>query len=201
MGLVPTLMENQAPAEAEAPQTMETEPMPNASPEEQAVYDMFVKKAAEIIYTPDGKVMPAILEALRVPPNDQPEGGSPPVMALANAAFLIVKKLDVSAIEQDRPLPDEILYHGGVEIVEELGEIASAAKIYDYSEEELSGALFQAVDLFRQHAVESGRTTEDVLKAQFGEIEEADKAGKLGEILPGLGGEPAVEAPMEPPPQ
>ena len=202
MALPPEAMPAEAaPTEPVVAPGIEAEPLPNASPEEQQVYDLFMEKAAELIYTENSEVLPEILEALRVPSATEENVGNPPIMALANAAFQIVKKLDLSAIEQDRPLPDEILYHGGMEIIEELGEIAGAASIHDYSEEDLSGAFFQAIDLFREHAIASGRTNAETLKSQFAEIEEADKAGKLGEMLPGLGGEPPMEAPMEPPPQ
>jgi hypothetical protein len=188
----------QPPMMPEAEPAMDAEPLPNVSPEEQAVYEQFVKNAAGFLYKENGKVEPTVLQALEVPESDPESPGNPRIMALANAAFQIVKKLDVSAIEQDMPLPDEILYHGGMEVIEELGEIAAAAGIYDYSEEDLSGAFFQAIDLFRDHAIASGRTNAEVLKGQFEEIAEADKAGKLGEVLPGLGGEGAAP-PAEPP--
>ena len=52
------------PPEAMPPEAMPAEPqmdadqMPNATPEEQKVYDLFVQKAAEFIYTEKGEVEP-----------------------------------------------------------------------------------------------------------------------------------------------
>lgn len=209
MGLLPTAKPtgNEAPLANEtggagvAPEAAMDEE-PNVSPEEQEQYNQFMEKAADLIYTDDHEVEPTILEALRVPPETEgPEGGSPPIMALANSAFQIVKKLDSSASEQGISISDDVLAHAGQEIVEEIGEVARAANIYDYDEDELTGAYLQAIDLFRDYAIASGRTSKETLVAQFGEIEEADKAGKLGDIMPGMGGETMGEPPVQAPPQ
>lgn len=211
----------------------------NVSPEEQELYDTFVKKGSELIYTKDGKINPDVLAALNVK-DDTPDQGAPPapgaappeamapagqdqaapgappdqaqgqapdqpppksnvhIVALANTAFQIVKKLDESSREQGTDIPDDILMHGGTEIVEELGQVARAAGIHDYSSEELSGALYQAIDLYRSEAIKTGRTSEDTLKAQFGQLDEADKAGKLGDILPGFDGSTLGTPPVQP---
>ncbi len=171
----------------------------NVSPEEQELYDTFVKKGADLIYTDAGKINDAVLDALHVDTEDLDERqGSARIMALAHTGMQIVKKLDESAREQGQDIPDDILAHGGKEIIEELGEIASKAGIYDYSEEELSGAYFQAVDMYRDEAIKSGRTSEETLKGQFAEIDEADKAGKLGDVLPGFDGSTLGTPPVQP---
>lgn len=160
----------------------------NVSPEEQAMYDKVMEKAAELIYGGDSTVEPAVLQALNVPPTPEtPDSGKPEIMALANAAFQIVKKLDDSSREQGQPIPDDVLYHAGTEIIEELGEVARTANMHDYSPEELTGAFYQLVDLYRPQAIESGRTTEDQLKGQFGEIQQANDQGRLEEAVPGVG--------------
>jgi hypothetical protein len=122
-------------------------------------------------------------------PNDQGEGqgGNPAVMALAQTTVTIVGQLDDSAREAGKPISDDVLYHGGLDVLQELAEVADAAKIHDYTQEEMTGAFAQAVDMYRQKAIADGRTTDDTLKQQFGEINQADQQGKLGEILPGLG--------------
>jgi hypothetical protein len=198
----PLVADEGAPMEVQPDQGLDRDSESNVGPEEQAQYDEFVKKGAELIYVDgdDGaEVEPTIVEALSVPERDPdaPQGGNPSIMALANATFNIVKKLDESAIEQGVPISDDVLYHGGTEILEELAEVARTAGIHDYTEEEMSGALYQTVDLFRDHAIKTGRTSEETLKSQFGEVEEADAAGKLGDLLPGFDGTtlgaPAVE--------
>lgn len=216
MGLLPTPMGNDAnltaaegnplPAEGgDMPKNISDErgPSPmdeesNVSPEEQELYDTFVKKSAELIYTDAGKINDGVLEALHIDTAELENESRARIMALANTGMQIVKKLDDSAREQGQDIPDDILAHGGKEIIEELGELSSKAGIYDYSEEELSGAYFQAIDLYRDHAIESGRTSEETLKAQFAEIDEADKAGRLGDVLPGLPGSTLGTPPVQP---
>jgi hypothetical protein len=182
----------------EMPEGMEaeTEDEANVAPEEQAEYDGFVHAAMDLIYSgKSAKVMPEILEALK--PASEPAGdqGNPAVLALANTAVQVIQRVDTAGFEAKKPVSDDVLYHAAQEIIEQLGEVAEAAGIHEYGEDELSGALFQAVDLYRPIAIELGRTTEDKLKSQFGEIEQADKAGKLGEMfgLPGGAAQPPVE--------
>lgn len=175
---------------------------PNVSPEEQAEYEQFMNNALSLLYV-DGEdgsqVQPAILEALDVGMQADPNGPNPAIIALANAAVEIVSKLDDSAREAGSPVSDDVLMHGGLAVVEELAEIAEAANIYDYSEEEMTGAYQQAVDMYREKAIADGRTSKETLEGQFREINEAEAAGKLGDVLPGLGGgqtvgEPPVQA-------
>ena len=175
---------------------------PNVSPEEQAEYEMFMNNAADLMYSDEGgaKVRPEIIEALSVGPGAEPqqEGANPAIMALAQTAVTIITRLDDTAREQNKVLLDDVLMHGGVAIIEELGEIADAAKIYDYTPEDLTGAVQMAIDMYRPKAIADGRTSEETLKGQFAELNEADSAGRLGDVLPGLGattmGEPPVEA-------
>ncbi len=175
---------------------------PNVSPEEQAEYEQFMNNGLSLIYV-DGEdgaqVQPAILEALRVGGQADPNGPNPAIMALANTAVEIVSKLDDSSREAGTPTSDDVLMHGGLAIVEELAEVSEAANIYDYSEEEMTGAYQQAVDMYRDKAIADGRTSKETLEGQFAEINDAEAAGKLGDVLPGLGGgttvgEPPVQA-------
>lgn len=169
----------------------------NVSPEEQKTYELVMEKAGDLIYgTGEGEVPPEIIAALepaREPPQD-PAGGNPAVLALANTATQVVQKLDTSSREAGMTIPDEVLYHAGSEIVEMLAEVAENAGIHDYTPEEISGAFIQAVDNYRPIAEEMGRTDADTLKSQFEEVKAADEQGKLGELLPGLG---EGEAPAE----
>lgn len=171
---------------------------PNVSPEEQAEYEMFMDNAFELLYRDGeegGEVRPEVLEALAKDDNAAPNG---PIMALSAAAVAIVSQLDDSARKAGKPISDDVLMQGGLDVVTELAEIADAAKIHDYSEEDITGAFAQAVDMYRPKAIQDGRTSEETLKGQFNEINEAEAAGKLGDVLPGLGtqtvGEPPVQA-------
>jgi hypothetical protein len=209
MGLLPTPQGNAAPLDAPAQGVQPPQGDPNApaqgeeesnvSPEEQQLYDTVVKKAGDIIYG-DGKVMPEILHSLepaREPAKD-PAGGNPAVLALANTAVQIVSKLDISSKEQNIEIPDDVLYHAGAEIIEMLAEVAEAAKIHDYTQEEINGALVQAVDSYRTIAERMGRTNDETLKGQFKEILDADSQGRLGDVVPGLGDQTVGEPPVQP---
>lgn len=138
-------------------------------------------------------------------PEDQAEGGegseqaqgakgNPAVLALANTATQVVNKLDTSSREQGFTIPDDVLYHAGSEIVGMLAEVAETAGFHDYSEDEINGAFYQAIDNYRPIAEKMGRTDNATLQQQFGEIEQADQQGKLGEILPGMESQPQAPA-------
>jgi hypothetical protein len=108
------------------------------------------------------------------------------VLALANTAVQIVSKLDASAKEAGQPISDDVLYHAGSEIVGMLAEVAEAANIHNYSDDEIQGAFYQALDQYRPIAEEMGRTDDATLKSQFGQILDADAQGQLGQVLPGI---------------
>jgi hypothetical protein len=186
------MMQEAAPVEQPVPAFGDDDS--GVTPEEQASYDDFVGKASDLIHGGETEtVLPEILESLRgggqsapVDPTGDPETGAPnngPILALANTAVQICQKLDVDSSEAGTPYADEVLYQGAVEVVEMLGEIAEAANIHTYSEDDLAGAFYQAVDLYRPIAIEMGRTTEETLKGQFGEIEEGGKDGRLDQVM------------------
>lgn len=145
----------------------------NVSPEEQAIYDQVIANAYKIIYTGD-TVSPQVLKGL--------EGSENPMMNLATTAVTLITGLVESAKKAGQPIPEDVLYHAGVEIVEELAEIAEADKIHEYSEEEIEQAFYLGLDLFRQ----SGLLDEEQLKQGFETIKQADQEGRLGEVLPGI---------------
>ncbi len=113
-------------------------------------------------------------------------GGNPAVLALANTAVTIVEKLDDSARKANKPLTDAVLTQGGAAVIEELADVSADAKLYDYSEEEIAGAVALAMEMYRPKAIADGRTDEETLKNQWGEIVTADKEGRAGQVVPGL---------------
>lgn len=174
----------------------------NVTPEEQAEYDQFMQNALTLMYESGddgGQVRPQVIDALRAAEGGgQQEGGpNPAILALANAAVTVVGQLDDSARKAGKPVSDDVLYHGGVAVIEELAEIAEAAKIHDYSEEDMTGAFAQALDMYRSKAIQDGRTSEETLKGQFAEINDAEAAGRLGDVLPGLPGQTLGEPPVQ----
>ncbi len=154
----------------------------NVTPEEQAEYEAFVRNGLKIIYPEgegEGTVSPQILQSLK--------GSEQPVINLATTTVALVRGLTDSARKANHPIPDDILFHGSVALLEELAEIADAAKIYDYSEDDIEHALYAGLDMFREQATADGSMDGEALKAQFGEVVQADKDGTLDELLPGIG--------------
>ncbi len=197
MGLMPE--QTAGPPQGQMPQPGERDPSrytddadSNVSPEEQAQYSQFEKNYIDLIYTDDNQVRPEILESLRsgsgAQVDTQGEATPPHILALASTAVTLVEKLDDSAREAGKPLTDDVLTQGGVSVIEELAEVAEAAGIRDYSEDELSGATTVAFDLYRDKAIADGRTDEDTLKGQFDELLQADQQGRVQDVMPELGG-------------
>lgn len=199
MGLMPTKVE----AEKD-PSRYTDETDSNVSPEEQEQYSKFEQGYMQLIYDGQGGVRPGIIEALQKEgggaapeqqqnmqedPDAQEIGQTPPqIFALANATVVIVEKLDDTAREAGDPLTDDVLVQGGVAVLEELAEVANAAGIHDYTQEELSGATTVAMDLYREKAIADGRTDADTLKGQWDEVIAADQEGRLDQVVPGVKG-------------
>jgi cellobiose-specific phosphotransferase system component IIA len=166
----------------------------NVSPEEQAQYTEFEENYMRLIY--DGEqVRPELLEALEAARDGgedkmetavQGNAPSPAVATLAQTAVHIVGRIDDAAAEAQRPISDDVLFHGAVAVIEELAEVAEAAGIYDYSEQEMSGALTVAVDMYREKAIQSGRTDENTLTSEWDRLIAADKEGRADEVAPGI---------------
>lgn len=136
--------------------------------------------------------------APNAPPSDPADAAKrPAIMALSQATVSIVGQLDDSARQAGKPISDDVLMHGGKDVLEELATVAETAKIYSYTQEDLTGAYAQAVDMYRPKAIQDGRTSQETLKGQFQEVNDAEAAGKLGDVLPGLGSKTVNEPPVK----
>lgn len=161
----------------------ETEEQPNVTPEEQAQYDMAVRNALKIIY-PEGEegasptVSQNVLKGL--------DSSDNPIMNLATTAVSLVTGLRDSAKKAGQPISDDVLFHAGVAIIEELAEVAEAAKIHDYSDKDEEHALYLALDMYRTAGEQTGDIDKEALTQQWGQLVEADKQGRVGEVLPGI---------------
>lgn len=184
-----------------------------ASPEEQQAYDQFVGEAMDIIYPQgdDGQVSPQVLADLKgdLDPKvmemfvnaDPPLSGSPQDMVAAEAVVLTIlidEKLGFGSmstqIESGADL-NAVIMHAGQAIVEELIEVAEAAKIHDFSEQDVEGVWLRAVDLYRTVSETIGKTGYDKeeLAREFSGLVEANNAGTLDKVLPGLPGGAAMK--------
>lgn len=152
---------------------------PNVDPEEQQQYDMFVKNGMEILYKEDGTVEPQVLQRLST--------GSKPIDTLAQTTVWLVMLLEQDAQRNNQPIEDDVLMHGGRELMEQLIEIAEAADLHEFKEAEIQGAWYQALDMYREaNSDEGGRFNPEEAAAAFEALNEADKEGRAGEVLPGF---------------
>jgi hypothetical protein len=168
-----------------------------ASPEEQAAYDKFVNNALEVIYPANaqGQMSPAIVSHLqgKFEPQlqqlfaqaDPPLDTSKTVDNIGATACLVAMALDASAQQAGHQVPDEIMYHGGAEIVQVLANDGEHFAGFQIDDQGVEQSFYRAVDLFRQL---SPRVDQNQLADEFAKLNQADKEGRLGKVLPGLPG-------------
>jgi hypothetical protein len=176
------LSQQQAAPPAATPGVAATAPgqtgdeQPNVTPEEQAIYDQFVDNALSAIY--DDKSLPQIIESLK--------GDGNPVDGLANTAVTVVIRVQDSAEQAGQNMPPDVVFHAGSEILEDLAGLAEKAGIHQFTPEELEGAMFQAMDIYREMKGRDGGAERPQIVEDFNQIAALDQAGKLDEVAPGL---------------
>lgn len=159
-----------------APAQAGGEEQPNVTPEEQQLYDTFVDNAFSAIY--DDKSLPRIIESLA--------GDGNPVDGLANTAVSVVARVEDSAEKAGQVIPPDVVFSAGVEIIENLADLAEKAGVHVFTPEELEGATFQAMDLYREMKGRDGGAARPQIVDDFNKIVELDQAGRLDEVAPGL---------------
>lgn len=148
----------------------------NVSPEEQAAYEQFVANGLKLIF--NEQTAPKLIASL------QAEGN--PVHALANATVMIVQRLEQSAAKAGQTISPDILMHGGAEIMSNIAELAKAAKIHEFSEEELESASYVAMDLYGDQAMKQGTLDKNAIAQDVQTIVQADQQGTLEQVVPGI---------------
>ena len=197
-GLIDMAREQAAPTSGQAPAApMDDDAMANASPEEQAVYEQFVKNGMEVIYPAgeEGQVSPKILESLKA--------GGDPVQSLAATTVELVVQLETSAEAsgaewaKNTDLVSDISLGAGQEFMGQLAEIAETAGIHTYTPDEVNAAAIDAMQQYGEAMEAAGKIDKADLESQFGEIAQAKEQGRLGELMPAL----AQDAPAAGPEQ
>lgn len=155
---------------------------PNVSPEEQAQYERFVDAGQQIIY---GEALPQIEQRLQAT-QDQGDGVGGPVDDLANVIVMVVQKVKETATSAGEDLSPDVIHHGGIMLLEDLAEYAEAKGIHSFTEQDLEAAYLRALDLYRETERQEGRLSDEQLNAEFGQIVEANEAGQLEALLPGI---------------
>lgn len=152
------------------------EEQPNVSPDEQAAYDQFVGNGMELLY--NEAVMPKLLESVR--------STEDPAEGLGNAVATLVMRLDDSASKAGQEISGDVKLHAAKELLEQMAELAEEAGIHKYTEEEMESAFYFALDIYRNTRQAEGKIKPEELQGDMQEIQAADEAGRIDEVLPGL---------------
>lgn len=171
----PEINEEEAETEEAAPEGAPEEE-PNVSPEEQAIYDKVVNNAYSLIY--DKATLPQIKKSLA--------GGGDPVEGLANTTAMVMMRLEDSAKEANAPIPPDVLFHAGKEVLEDLVNLAEKAGIHSFEEKELEQATYRALDIYRDARQQSGQLDRKAALRDLSGAMAADQDGALTEIFPEL---------------
>lgn len=148
----------------------------NVTPEEQAQYDEFVNNAYRIFYSE--KTFPEFMARMRAAAEQDPVEG------LAATTVKVVVRVEESARRNGKDISDDVVFHAGVEIMESLADTAAKAGIHEYDAKEVEAASLRAMDMYRVTAGQMGLIDPEQAKRRFSELQQADKAGQLDNILP-----------------
>ena len=184
-GLLPQEASEQTPGPAAVPGPQGVAPeagytgeegQPNVSPEEQAQYDKFVDNGLKLIYS----------EGMMEKIQERMGAGGNPIEGLANVTFMVVNRLVASAEKAGQKISGDVLLHGGVEILEDLANLAQESGIHEFTDDEMESALYATMDLHGEHKTKSGTLDKEAHMNDFAALIEADKSGALEGEFPGL---------------
>lgn len=148
----------------------------NVTPEEQKQYDEFVQNGMMMAY--DENIMPDVMRSL--------EGNGNPVEGLGNTVAMIVMRLEDSAKESGVEISGDVMYHGAVELIEQLAELGEAGGINEFSEQDMESALYIALDVYRSTRQEQGTLPVEEIGQDMNELVAAEQAGTIDQMLPGV---------------
>lgn len=146
----------------------------NVTEQEQAQFDEFVDKVRSAVF--DKKSIQSVLQSLTATDD--------PVNNLANTAAMAVMTTEDSANQSGINIPPEILMYGGAEVIADLAETAEAAGTHTYTEDEVIGAIIGAMEIYRDMRTAEGRFDPASVQGDMQLIQQADAAGKMGEVIP-----------------
>ncbi len=165
-----------------------------ASPEEQAAMDKFVDNAVKLMSDPQsGKLAPAVeaqlqgqfdLEIMQmfadVKPPHNPQS---PIDNVAFTGLIIVMATDASAHENGFQMGNDVVLNAGVDVIDILVDEAKRMGLVEGTDEDVQNAFTRAVDVYQQ--IDGPRVDKQALAAEFEELVQADREGRLEEVLPG----------------
>ncbi len=179
------LIRNQTPLAAQPGQQPEPQEETNVTPEEQAQYDEFVDKGYQLLY---GKT--TFQQMVQ-----RATAGGDPIEGLASVVVLVVRRLEETASGAGKKISPDVMFHGGTELLEDFADTLSKAGMHDYTAEEIEGALYRAMDIYREQTGQAGGEVKPEVAADWQALQQADRTGEIDRIFPGLKEKFAGKAP------
>ena len=147
---------------------------PNVSADEQAEYNLIVNNAYNLLYDN----MPALLKGI--------SGGGDPVTGLAQTVANTLSRLVNSAVRSGKKLSNDIVFHAGIELIEDLADLAKDSDIHDFTPDELESATYLSVEMYRSLQQESGNIDPNEAAGDLEELQRAEADGTLDQAFPGI---------------
>ena len=147
---------------------------PNVSDSEQAEYNLIVNNAYNLLYDN----MPKLLKSI--------SGGGDPVTGLAQTVANTLSRLVNSAARSGKKIANEVVFHAGIEIIEDLADLAKDSDIHDFMPDELESATYLSVEIYRGLQQESGNIDPNEAAGDLEELQRAEADGTLDQAFPGI---------------
>lgn len=133
---------------------------PNVTPEEQKLYDLVMTQAQAIVYNEHG--VQAVVDKLKAMPDN-------PAKAIGHTAAMLLRSVKGGLARAKIDVPDDVLFHAGTELVADLTELATAAKVITQDQAPHVGqeAIFEGLKTYGEVEIANGELTpEGKQKAQ-----------------------------------
>lgn len=127
---------------------------PNVSPQEQSQYDGVMAAARGIIFGDPSK--PEDNSAIQTTVAKLAANRQDPAMAIGHTAAMVITAVKGGVEQQGKTVPDDILFHAGQEIVQDLVDISTAAKLIPpkAAPEIAKQAIFQGLKIYGEQELQ-----------------------------------------------
>jgi len=150
-----------------------------ASPEEQRVYDAFVKGIYRTVFHDKSRISPLVQEIV--------DDKGDPKTDLAVAAAGVVHAAAQSAKTQRRPVPVDIQFAALEEIVASLADfVEKVTGRQMFAQDVLDGVFLTSASILGDMLVNSGDLSREEAQRDLAELGAKDRAGQLAESAPEL---------------
>lgn len=163
---------------------------PNVTPEEQAEYEDFVDQGFKVIYS--GDAFEKIVDRIAAEQD--------PVQGLAQVTAAVASRVLSSAKGAGKEISGDAAFHGGIQLLEDLGENLTKAGVHNYTDKDLERASYLAMDAFREMNQDSGLINQEAVAEDMSLLQQGDASGELAGMMKKLGAPEHLQgAPVERP--